>query len=345
LTWVGGWITDLDVDGDGLPDRNEYPFGYYNSIRNGSHHTYALAKFYAAYRHLAELEQAIDNDGTRWMAQAETLRAAFNQPYAQGGYWLEDQAWPLAWRSEDDPPKGTLETFGVFEAIRSGLIAPDNTRYAALMQALHEQMPALTAGDTGVRLALNEDTGGYPAGLLRPEAREDWKNDASAPWIVGIAAPAYAQAGYPADAQTLMNSYSNQLNRADPMVPQLVAVQNGSTEGNGGAWASAAWFLAVYQGHYGITMTPQHLIIQPAPFKNLANDQIRNLSYQGARLRFTLDSDQRSYRITTDRLTRVLLRPMAGAATLRLNDGPAVPEMTLLLEPDQEYVIVSDDAW
>ncbi|MFL5805355.1 MAG: hypothetical protein ACJ8CR_26890, partial [Roseiflexaceae bacterium] len=191
LQQIGDWIVRLDSDGDGLPDRDIFPYGYYNSTRNSVQHTYALAKFYAAFNELAALERYAENDGSVWEQRAARLRAGFHRPFEQGGYWLEGQAWPVAWRGADGRPVTVLETFGVFEALRSGLIAPtDGQHYGELIAALHTHLPQLIDGPMPMRLAL----GGYEPDMRRDVVppSEQWKLDASAPWIVGLAAPAYA---------------------------------------------------------------------------------------------------------------------------------------------------------
>src|SRR6185436_19533192 len=73
LERVGEWIVGLDTDGDGLPDRDDFPYGYYDSVANGVRHTYALAKFYTAFNELAELERYAGRDGGAWAARAKRL--------------------------------------------------------------------------------------------------------------------------------------------------------------------------------------------------------------------------------------------------------------------------------
>ncbi len=335
--WIGGWIVQLDTDGDGLPDRDVFPYGYYNSIRNSVRHTYALAKFYAAFNQLAELEQAIGEDGSAWAQRAAGLRAAFHRPADEGGYWMGDLAWPAAWRNPGEAPSRTLETFGVFEALRSGLIAPTDERYPELMTALNARLPDLMIGPFPMRLALS----GYPPGSLRDVVREPWKIDASAPWIVGLAVPAYAHAGNVEAANTLLQAYTAAAAANEYLVPQLVAVDGSGREGRGGAWGSSAWFMAVYGGHYGLTMTPEALIVQPYPFRTIPDDGVQNFSYQGAVLQLTLDVANQTYRLRTDRATIAILRPIGQAAQLQVNDGPLRAEELVILQPDQEYVVVS----
>ncbi len=335
--WIGGWIVQLDTNDDGLPDKDVYPYGYYNSIRNSVRHTYALAKFYAAFNQLAELEQAIGEDGSAWAQRAAGLRAAFHRPADEGGYWLSDLAWPAAWRNPGEAPSRTLETFGVFEALRSGLIVPTDERYPELMSAMNARLSDLMIGPFPMRLALN----GYPPGSLRDVVREPWKIDASAPWIVGLAAPAYARAGNVEAANMVLQSYTAAAEDNAYLIPQLVAVDGSGREGRGGAWGSSAWFMAVYGGHYGLTMTPEALIVQPYPFRTIPDDGVRNFSYQGAVLQLALDAANQTYRLRTDRATVAILRPIGQATQLQVNDGPLRAEELVILQPDQEYVVVS----
>ncbi len=337
LQWVGNWIVSLDSNGDGLPDRDEYPNGYYNSIKNSVRHTYALAKFYGAFRELAELERALGGDGTAWDLRADQLRSGFHRPFDQGGYWAAGQAWPVAWRDPGQEPVTTLETFGVFEALRTGLIRPADEHYRELLQALHDRLPDLMKGQTPLRLALD----GYAKGMLVPAARDQWKLDASAPWIVGPAALAYTVAGYPEDARTLLDAYKQAAGPTAPKVVQLAAVNSSGSEGRSGAWGSAAWFIALYGGHYGLTMTPAALLVQPRPFITIAGDAVQNLSYQGALVQLALDATGRTYRLSVNRPTAAILRPMGQATQLQLDDGPQQAEAALVLQPGQTYVVRS----
>jgi serine/threonine protein kinase len=342
LQLVGGWISRLDSDADGLPDRDIFPYGYYNSTHNSVQHTYALAKFYAAFNELAALERYVGNDGSLWEQRATALQSGFHRPFDQGGYWLEGQAWPVAWRRAAGDPVTVLETFGVFEALRSGLIAPtDGQHYGELIAALHTHLPELIDGPTPMRLAL----GGYPADVRRDVVppSEQWKLDASAPWIVGLAAPAYAAAGYSEDADTLLRAYQA---IAWSGVPRLAAGKNArygaGKEGGGGAWDRAAWFQAVYNGHYGLTMTPAALIVQPRPFEPLPSDGVRNLHYQGATVQLALDASRLIYSIQVDQPITVTLRPMGDAQHLRVDGGELKSEVQLQLQPGHVYIVVSE---
>ena len=345
LERVGMWIARLDSNDDGLPDRDSFPYGYYDSVGGGVMHTYALAKFYAAFCELAELERYDGRDGRAWERRAARLRAGFHRPFARGGYWIEGLAWPIAWRRPHGSTARFLETFGVFEALRSGLIGPsDGPRYRALMAALHASLPELSAGPTPMRLAL----GGYEPEMRRVVVPPVpiWMLDASAPWIVGIAAPAYAAAGYPDDAAALVQAYAVMARATDPPVLEFAAGPQarygaGISGDRGRAWDNAAWFLAVYGGHYGITMTPSVLIVQPQPFVRRPSDAVYGLTYQGARVQLTLDVPSRTYRIQADRAIAVRLRPMGDAALLQVDGGELQTDALLTLMPGHEYVVLS----
>lgn len=345
LLRVGTWILALDNDGNGLPDGDGFPYGYYDSLVNGVMHTYALAKFYAAFNELAALERLVGADGTAWNAYAARLHDGFHQPFDRGGYWLADQAWPIAWRRADKSAVTTLETFGVFEALRNGLISPaDGDHYQKLIEALHTHLPELMDGPTPMKLTL----GGYAQELRRTVDPPVplWMLDASAPWIVGIAAPVYAAAGYPSDAKMLLDAYRVMAQRTTPPVMEFAAGPTarygaGDSGDRGRTWDSSAWFLATYSGHYGLQMTPAALIVQPMPFQDLPHDGIDNLNYQQALVQFSLDVTQATYQLQVDRPLSVRLRPMGTATQMRLNGGAPRTEAALVLQPGQTYVVVS----
>jgi hypothetical protein len=344
---IGTRIVQIDSDDDGLPDGDNWPYGYYDSLYNSVMHTYAIAKFYAAYNELAELEEVIGADGSIWEQRAARLREGFHRPVDQGGYWLADQTWPIAWHRADGPPVTLLETFSIFAALRMGLITPaDGARYENLTATMHELLPQLMGGPTPMRLAL----GGY-----EPEMRRQvdppvplWMLDASAPWIVGLAAPAYAATGYPEDARQLLQAYSDMARSTNPPVLEFAAGPDarygpGNSGDGGRTWDSAAWFMAVYGGHYGLTFTPTALVVKPYPFTDLSADGIQNLSYQGAYVQFAMDAADKTYRIQADRPIDVRLYPMGEATRIRVNGGDPRTEQLLRLEPGQEYVVVSEE--
>ncbi|RRR77233.1 MAG: hypothetical protein EI684_01740 [Candidatus Viridilinea halotolerans] len=344
LLRIGEWIARLSTNGDGFPDRDIFPFGYYDSVQNGPLHTYAMARFYGAYNELAELEGMLGLSAAIWRERAAALRAGFNLPVTEGGYWLAEQPWPIAWKRGDGSVVPILETFGVFAALQSGLIAPADERYPALVEALHTNLPALLDGPAPFKLTL----GGY-----EPEMRRVvdppvpvWMLDASAPWIVGLAAPTYSAIGHPEDAQAIMEAYMRMVEATNPPVLEFSAGPNarygpGDTNDRGRTWDSAAWFMAIYGGHYGLTMTPSALIVAPRPYQTIPNDQIIGFSYQGARLTLQLDPTTATYYLQSDRPVAVLLRPMGGATHMQLDGGPAQPEQRLLLEPERVYSVSS----
>ncbi len=344
---IGQWIVALDNSGDGLPDNHDFPYGYYDSVTNSTMHTYAIAKYYTALHELAQLEQVVGQDGSIWHDHAERMRTVFHEPFANGGYWLENQAWPIAWRRADGSPVAVLETYGTFAALQCGLIAPeDGERYDNLIAHLHAYLPDLIAGPTPMRLAL----GGYPLDVRRGDASlvADWMLDSSAPWIVGLVVPAYAAAGLPDDARTTLDAYRAMIGRTDPPVLEFAAGSNacygpGNSSDGGRTWDSAAWFMAVYGGHYGLTMTPSALIIEPHPLQTIPGDGIDNFSYQGAHLTIALDAANHTYSVQSDQPINVRLRPMATNTTVRVNDNPPQKEAVLTLEPGMPYIVVSEN--
>jgi hypothetical protein len=352
LQRVGGWIASLDTDGDGLPNENPYPYGYYNSVSNSTLHTYAIAKFYGAYRNLAALDNVSGFDGAPWSARAASMRQSFHRDFDQGGYWLPGQTWPIAWYTGSDGPVERLETFGVFEALHSGLIGPqDGERYTRLMATLNEHLPDLIDQDVGPMRLMWE---GYEPWMRRevvPPVPE-WMLDASAPWIVGLAAPAFAEAGYPDAALQLANGYRQTVQRTSPRLPQLAAGPGarygaGTSPDYSTAWDNAAWFLALYEGHYGLRMYPAYLEVQPNPFTEVPDDGVQNFTYQGAHLTMVIEppdaaAGTRTYRLQVDMPTVVRLLPIGGTRQLRVNGGPLQDEARLVLQPGEIYDVVCE---
>src|SRR5262249_44184958 len=157
--------------------------------------------------------------------------------------------------------------------------------------ALHEQLPEMTSGPNPVRLAL----GGYPPELLRSDVKvPPWMLNASVPWIVGVAAPAYAAAGHPEDARTLLAAYTTLAERG-PL--RMFADEGQQSREAGGSWDNSAWFLALYGGHYGLALTPEALIVHPRPFEARQGDGIGGLLYQGASVNLALDAARNLYSI------------------------------------------------
>jgi hypothetical protein len=345
---MGMWMVRLDSDGDSLPDGDDYPYGYYDSVYNSVQHTYAIAKFYRAYLQLAELERfsGFESEALFWEQRAATLRQAFHRPLEAGGYWLAGQTWPIAWQQADGSTMTGLETFGVFAALRSGLLGPqDGQRYRLLVETLHSLLPELIAGPSPLKLMV----GGYEPAMRREVDPPVplWMMDASAPWISGLAAPAYAAAGYPEDAQAVMQAYMAMAHGTQPPVLEFAAGPEarfgpGNSGDGGRTWDSAAWFLAVYGGHYGIRMTPEALVVQPQPFTATESDGIVGLSYQGAVLQMSLNASAGSYQLQTSRPVVARLLPVGAAPTLRLNGGEPQASALLLLEPGQVYRVESE---
>lgn len=345
LERVGGWIERLDSNADGLPDRDIYPYGYYDTIQNGVMHTYALAKFYASYRELAALERMIGRSGDRYEQLARKLRAGFHLDVQAGGYWRSDQAWPIAWRKADGRIFPLLETFGVFQALENGLIGPeDGWRYRNLLVALHDALPALRDGPTPTRLTL----GGYPLAVRRDivPAANNWMLDAAAPWIAGLHAPAVAEGGYPADANSVLEAYARMARGVSPPVLEFAAgpgsrYGTGDSGDRGRTWDNAMWFVAIYGGHYGLRMTPEVLIVAPQPIRQIQNDYVDGFMYQNARLRLELDAAARSYRITSDRPANVLLRPVGDGATIQVDGIERGAQYAMTLDAGRTVIVHS----
>ena len=345
LERIGRWIERLDSNGDGLPDRDIFPYGYYDTVQNGVMHTYALAKFYAAFRELAALERMVGRDGEPYEQIARKLRGGFHLSATTGGYWRSDQAWPIAWRKADGRVYPFLETFGVFQASLDGLIGPeDGWRYRNLQSALHESLGALIAGPTPTKLTL----GGYPLAVRRDivPVANNWMLDAAAPWVAGLHAPAVAAGGYPEDAATVLDAYSRVARAAAPPVLEFAAgpgsrYGTGESGDRGRTWDNATWFVAVYGGHYGLSMTPDALIVAPKPIRQIVGDRVDNVLYQGARINLELDAANRSYRILSDKPARVRLRPVGDGAVVSVNGTVYGPEHTVTLAAGVPLIVQS----
>ncbi len=345
LERIAGWIERLDSNRDGLPDRDIFPYGYYDTVENGVMHTYALAKFYAAYGAMADLERWIGRNGSRYDDLARQMRLSFHLPERAGGYWRTDQPWPIAWRKADGRIFTFLETFGVFQAAKEGLIGPqDGWRYRNLFAALHQTRDQQIDPATPTKLTL----GGYPLSIRRDvvPAANNWMLDAAAPWIVSLDVPERARAGYPEDAAAVLNAYRAMTQRTQPAVLEFAASAGsrygaGDSGDRGRTWDSAAWFEAIYAGHYGLRMTLDALHIAPQPLLALADDGITNLSYQGANVQISLDAAQRAYRVTTDLPITVQLSPVGDGATIAVDGTERGTSARLQLNAGQSVLVQS----
>jgi hypothetical protein len=345
LERIAGWIERLDSNGDGLPDRDIFPYGFYDTVQSSVLHTYALAKFYAAYREMAALERVVGGDGARYETLAAKLRGGFHLTVQAGGYWRTDQSWPIAWKKADGRIFTVLETFGVFQAVREGLIGPqDGWRYRDMMTTLHDALGPLIAGPTPTKLAL----GGYPLSVRRDivPPSNNWMLDAAAPWIVGLHAPAVAAAGYPEDAARVIGAYSEMASSTSPPSIEFAAGAGakygpGDSGDRGRTWDNAAWFMAIYGGHYGLLMTPEALVVAPQPIRQIAGDRMDNFLYQGAHLTLELDAANRAYRLSTDAPVRVRLRPVADGATVVVDGADRGPEFAGMLAAGQSVYVQS----
>lgn len=345
LESIAAWIERLDANGDGLPDRDIFPYGYYDTVENSVMHTYALAKFYGAYRNMAELERWIGRDGSRYDRLADRMRAGFHLPESAGGYWRAGQAWPIAWKKADGRVYPFLETFGVLQATREGLIGPeDGWRYRELHTALHESLDRQIDPATPTKLTV----GGYPRSIKRvvTPTPPDWMLDAAAPWIVSLDVPERARAGYPEDAARIVDAYRAMSRRTEGTVLEFAASAGsrygaGDSGDRGRTWDTAAWFEAIYGGHYGVRMTLDALQIAPLPLAQLADDGITDFVYQGANVQIRLDAARRAYSVTTDQPINLLLYPVGDGATVAIDGVERGPSTRLTLAPGQTVLVQS----
>ena len=344
---VAGWLRSSDTDGDGIPDRTDAPYGYFDTVTNGVRHTYAIASFYTAYGELAELEEAAGRGGgaAAYRADAARLRDAFARPVAEGGFWLPDQPYPVAWFTAEGHLVAGFETFGVLAAIRGGLIPP-GPRLDALAAYLHEHLAEFIDGAPfGVRLML----GGYAPELRRDvvPAVPPWMLDASAPWIAGLDVPVRARLGQREDAVAVLAHYLAAYAAAPLPLPEFAAgpgARYGAGESGdaGRSWDNAAWFTIVYEGHYGLTPTPAALRIGPAPLRAIPGDTLTGYRYGKARLGLTLADD--TYTVRVDQPCALTFLPMGSDVAVTLDGGAPAPAITIQARPGRVYTIRSRGA-
>lgn len=334
------WIRALDTNDDGLPDRDIFPYGYTDTVENGPMHTYAIAKFYAATLALADLEEAAGRDARAWRGYARTMKNSFKRPLAQGGYWNPETGYPIAWKRASGVVYTDFETFGIFEAIRVGLLDdPDQLR--SIGAWLDQNRSAfLNSNPYPERLMIN----GYDLGVRKSEVPLDkiWIMDCNAPWITGISVPARVRLGRVDDAREMFAVYASSANRPTPHAEfgagLLGRYGAGETQDGGRLWDNWSWFSVLYGSHFGLKMTPQALEIAPAPLDSSTGRHLSGVVYQGARLE--LELFQGGYTLSLDAPTRLLLRPPAGYNLVEVNgDGDARPARTLLAQAGQVYVI------
>ena len=344
LARIAAWLHASDTDDDGLPDRTDTPYGYYDTVTNGVRHTYAIASFYAAYGELAELEDATGGKGAAvaYRAAATRLRAAFDRPVAAGGFWHADQVYPVAWFTAAGHEVAGFETFGVLAALRSGLI-PAGPRRAALATYLHDHRAEFVDGAPfGERLML----GGYPPELRRDVVPPElaWMLDASAPWIVGLDVPVRARLGQREDAAFILERFLAAYTAAPLPLPEFAAGAQarygaGRSPDAGRSWDNAAWFTIVYGGHYGLTPTPAALRVGPAPLRAIPGDTLTGYRYGKARLVLTLGED--SYTVRADAPCALVLLPMSADTALTVDGGPPVPELAIQVQAGRTYTVRS----
>jgi hypothetical protein len=334
------WIRALDTDGDGLPDRDIFPYGYTDTVENGPMHTYAIAKFYAAFLAVAELEEAIGRDGRSWRAYARTMRENFQRPLSAGGYWDPETGHPIAWRRGNGQVYRSFETFGVFEAIRVGLLNdPEHLHSLGALLDAHRGA-FLNGNGYPERLMI----GGYEMSTRKAEVPIEklWILDCNAPWITGISVPARLRLGRLADAREVFGAYASSANRSTPHAEfgagPLARYGPGETRDGGRLWDNWSWFSVVYGSHFGLKMTIGALEVAPAPLDPTYGRHLQGVEYQGARVQLGLLDN--GYAISLDAPRRLLLRPTYGQRLIDVNgDRNYQPSRVLLAEAGARYVI------
>jgi hypothetical protein len=334
------WIRSLDTDDDGLPDVDVFPYGYTDTVENGPMHTYAVAKFYAAFLGLADLEEAAGKPADRWRQYAAIMQASFNQPLDSGGYWNPETGYPIAWKRADGQVYEAFETFGVFEAIRVGLLGdPAHLQSVAAWLAAN-RTAFVNSNAYPERLMI----GGYDLAVKKDEVPPDklWIMDCNAPWIIGLSVPARVRLGQVEDAREMLALYAASADRSTPHAEfgagPLARYGPGETYDGGRLWDNWAWFSAVYGTHFGLRMRPWALEIAPAPLDPALGRHLSEVTYQGARVE--LDLLDAGYRVTLDASRQLELRPPLGYSLVDLNDdGNFQPTRKLRAAPGTPYVV------
>ena len=334
------WVRGLDLDDDGLPDQDIFPYGYTDTVENGPLHTYAIAKFYAGYLAMAALEEAVGRDGTGWREYAGRTKANFARPLAEGGYWNPETGHPIAWKRASGEVYTTFETFGVYEAIRVGLLTDPEQR-RSISDWLEANGDAFLNGHSyPERLMI----GGYDLRTRKAEVPMDklWIMDCNAPWITGLSVPARVELGRLADARAMLDLYAASSHRSTPHAEfgasHLARFGPGETADGGRLWDNWSWFNAVYGTHFGLRMTIPALEIAPAPLYSEAGSHLFGVTYQGANVEMRLFSD--GYQVTLGGAKRLLLKPPYGFRWIDVNgDGLYAPQRELVARPGLSYVI------
>lgn len=338
LDAIGSWIGNLDTNGDGLPDKDIYPYGYYDSTTNGVKHTYAIAKFYGAYNQLAELS----GDG-KWSSKAEKLKESFLN---SSQYWPSGQAWPISWVKQDGVVVNTPETFGMFEAIRLGLITQGDKHYDDLVQYLQNNKDEMLRDKYPMKLTIGGYTD-FDSIKRQREGIQNWMGHVSAPWVSGPAVQIFSSVSRYDIVRDILNKYKRMVDETNPPVIEFMNGTNYSTnehnEIDGGRfWDTAAWFMAVYGGYYGLDMKLNSLVVAPKPLASLRNDGIQNFTYQGAEINMLVFSNEQKYTIETNKPIPVILKPMGSGEQVSVNGGELTPQYHGTLFADRTYTVIAD---
>lgn len=334
------WVKGLDTDGDGLPDRDIFPYGYTDTVENGPMHTYAIAKFYGGYLALAELEDAIGRNGESWREYARRTKLNFAKPVSSGGYWNPEAGYPIAWKRANGDVYTSFETFGVYEAIRTGLLG-DPEQLRSVGAWLDANRDALINGNPYPERLM---VGGYEPKTRKAEVPLDklWIMDCNAPWITGISVPARVQLGRLTDARAMLDVYAASSYRRTPHAEFGAGPQArfgpGETQDGGRLWDNWSWFSAVYGTHFGLTMTVPALEIAPAPLYPEVGNQVYGVTYQDAMVQLQLYAD--GYAVSLDAAKRLILKPPAGYRMVDLNgDGAYAASREIAAQAGVQYVI------
>ncbi|RYG49026.1 hypothetical protein EON79_02665 [bacterium] len=143
-----GYLLRRDADGDGLVEMANRAMGQRRSsdwldIVWASHeNAFVNAQLYGALQKWATVERIL-GDGAKaaeYLAFAAKLKASFNKPVAEGGFWNPAKGWYVYWRDADDSVHGdNLTVHANLTALGEG-ICDDPGRRETLLSGMEARM-------------------------------------------------------------------------------------------------------------------------------------------------------------------------------------------------------------
>lgn len=142
------YLLKRDSNGNGLVEmetdsRNQHKSSDWLDVVWASHESaFVNAQMYRALTQWAEIEAVLGDKlkAADFAAKAAKLKASFNLPVAEGGFWDPQNKWYVYWRDKDGSVHGNNLTLPVnFMAIGYGL-CDDLVRRAAILDRTEEEM-------------------------------------------------------------------------------------------------------------------------------------------------------------------------------------------------------------